>query len=277
MFPEFEFFGRTIGTYGICSILGLAACVIVLTFTAKKYKYTFDDVILMTLVVCGGLFVGAHLLYGVTNISSIVYLFSQIGNISFLDFCIRIGICFGGMVYYGGFIGGGIALLIYTCKKKKADRPHMLDFYAMTAPLFHAFGRIGCFLGGCCYGKEWSWGFYIEENHLNPSIAGVTRFPVQLFEAGFNLLIFFAILILFSKRKLVGKLIYVYMLIYPIVRFTLEFFRGDEIRGFLFGLSTSQWISIGLFIFAAIMLPMSINKENKLKKPVEEELSSQQS
>ena len=50
------------------------------------------------------------------------------------------------------------------------------------------------------------------------------------------------------------KLIYVYMLIYPVVRFILEFLRGDEIRGFLFGLSTSQWISILLFVYALIRL-----------------------
>ena len=62
------------------------------------------------------------------------------------------------------------------------------------------------------------------------------------------------------------KLIYVYMIIYPVVRFTLEFFRGDEYRGFLFGLSTSQWISIILFVFSIVMLIIKRNKPERSKE-----------
>lgn len=90
--------------------------------------------------------------------------------------------------------------------------------------------------------------------------------PVPLIEAACNLLIFLFILYLFKKDKMRDKLIYVYMIIYPVVRFTLEFFRGDEYRGFLFGLSTSQWISIILFVFSIVMLIIKRNKPERSKE-----------
>ncbi len=86
---------------------------------------------------------------------------------------------------------------------------------------------------------------------------------VQLIESGCNLLIFLLIFYLFQKRIMEKRLIFLYMLIYPVVRFTLEFFRGDEIRGFVFGLSTSQWISIFLFAAAVIGLTVAHFRKNK--------------
>ena len=122
-------------------------------------------------------------------------------------------------------------------------------------------------LGGCCYGIESHFGFTAHGNTINPGVNDVNRFPVQLVEAACNLLIFILILTLFRKALMKDKLIYVYMLIYPVVRFILEFLRGDEIRGFLFGLSTSQWISILLFVYALIRL--GIWRFRKDKDPVQ--------
>ena len=72
----------------------------------------------------------------------------------------------------------------------------------------------------------------------------MNRFPVQLFEAGFNLVLFLVLWLLLSKNRLKTHLLSVYLIAYPIGRFGFEFLRGDEYRGFLFGLSTSQFISI---------------------------------
>ena len=68
------------------------------------------------------------------------------------------------------------------------------------------------------------------------------------------------LLSLSRRLRLRGQMMYVYFLIYPVVRFSLEFLRGDEIRGIWFGLSTSQWISIALFVFALIRVLMSIGR-----------------
>ena len=136
------------------------------------------------------------------------------------------------------------------------DRFHLnqLPMYAVLVPLFHAFGRVGCFLGGCCYGIESEFGFTTHTNTNIPSINGVNRFPVQLLESGCNLIIFFILLTLFRKRIMEKRLIWIYLLIYPVVRFCDEFLRGDVYRGFLLGLSTSQWVSIILFGVAVVVL-----------------------
>ena len=82
----------------------------------------------------------------------------------------------------------------------------------------------------------------------------VHRFPIQLVEAGFNLILFSVLLTLYKKERINGKLIYIYLLSYSVARFFFEFLRGDDYRGFLFGLSTSQIISILIIIFVGIII-----------------------
>ncbi|MBQ6153901.1 MAG: prolipoprotein diacylglyceryl transferase [Ruminococcus sp.] len=254
MFPSFELFDREIGMYGICVAVGLVLCGFVGTILAKKFGYVFEDFIIVFIAAIVGLFIFAHIVYALTNIPLIILAFKHIGKLWFKNFITLIGQAVGGMVFYGGFIGGYLGIVIYTHFIKTMKREHILDVYAVLIPLFHTFGRIGCFLAGCCYGIESEFGFTVYDNHLNPSINGVNRLPIQLIEAGCNLMIFLIILFLFKKSIMNDRLIYVYMLIYPPIRFVLEFFRGDEIRGIYLGLSTSQWISICLVIFSIIML-----------------------
>ncbi|MCR5635710.1 MAG: prolipoprotein diacylglyceryl transferase [Clostridiales bacterium] len=255
MFPFFEVFGRVIGTYSVCSVVGLLLCGLVATLLGKRYKIAFEDIVLVMLVAGAGLVVGGHILYSITNIPGIINVFSNIGKYGgIIEFGQALAPYVGGMVFYGGFIGAVIALMIYTKRSKILVRSQILDIFAVCVPLFHTFGRIGCFLGGCCYGVESSWGFITHTNTISPEINGVVRFPVQLFEAGFNFIIFLVLLGLFLKKKQEGKIMYWYLIMYPVVRFTLEFFRGDEIRGFLWFFSTSQWLSIILFVFAIVKL-----------------------
>lgn len=261
MHPYLNILGRNIGTYALCSVAGLLICGFAAARLSRRYGYSPESIILLILSICAGIFIGGHALYGVTHFSEVAALIGRIGACTFKEFLSRFTTLFGGQVYYGGFIGALIAICIHTKYSKKLRRGPAFDIFAVLAPLFHAFGRVGCFMGGCCYGIEASWGF-VYHNALSPEANGVMRVPVQLIEAGFNLLIFAALLALFIKRRCGGKLIYIYMLIYPAVRFALEFLRGDAIRGALFGLSTSQWISIILFAFAAIKLIFAKNRFN---------------
>lgn len=254
MFPSFELFGREFGMYGVCVVVGLLLCGFVGTMLARKFGIIFEDFIIVFIAALVGLFIGAHIVYALTNIPLIIVSFKHIGELWFKNFITLIGQAVGGMVFYGGFIGGGLGIVIYTHFSKSVKRENVLDVYAVLIPLFHTFGRIGCFLAGCCYGIESEFGFTVHNNHVNPSINGVNRLPIQLIEAGCNLVIFFVLLYLFKKSITSDRLIYVYMLIYPPVRFVLEFFRGDEYRGIYLGLSTSQWISIALVIFSVLML-----------------------
>lgn len=250
MFPEFSVFNRTIGTYGLIAIIGLLVCGAVACKLGKKYNICIEDIILIMISIGIGLVLGGHLLYAITNFDNVITVISHIGEKPIGIIFQELAVCFGGSVFYGGFIGAVIAVFIHTKFSKSIKREQVLDIFAISIPLFHVFGRIGCALGGCCYGIESEFGYTIYNNYLLPEVNGVNRFPVQLTEAAINLIIFLILLFMYKRNRMQEKLIYCYMIMYPIARFILEFLRGDIIRGIWFGLSTSQWISIILFVFA---------------------------
>ena len=250
MYPIINIFGREIGTYSICTIIGLLISGFVAYKLGKTKGFTVEDIVFVMLSIVAGILIGGHLLYGITNYKYVVALFENISQLSFKQIINVLSVVFGGSVFYGGFLGAMVALRIYSAKGGKERRRSIFDIYAVCIPLFHCFGRIGCFLGGCCYGIESKYGFTVHNNQLVPDINDVSRVPVALIEAYGNLLIFLLLLKLFNKQKLKGRMMYLYMLLYPVLRFGTEFLRGDEIRGMWFGFSTSQWISAALFVIA---------------------------
>lgn len=251
MLPIIHFFGRDIGMYSVMGILGLLVCGFVISFYAKRKQIRFENIILALVSAMAGLLVGGHLLYGIVNFRLILQAF-QVSGLK--NFIVTIGSAFGGSVFYGGFLGGILGVYVFLKIEKTIDPGDMFDLYAIAVPLFHTFGRIGCFLAGCCYGIESEIGCTAHGNLLSPGVNDVSRFPVQLVEAGLNLGLFFILLSIDKRRQHKGQMLFIYMLIYPVYRFILEFFRGDIHRGLWFGLSTSQWISIVLFLVGAIGL-----------------------
>lgn len=254
--PYINICGRIIGGYAICAMIGIFIAVFVSTKLLKPYV---EDIILCVLVLAGGVIIGGHLLYAITNAEKIVHLTGKLTKsisaheaISFSDIISSLGEIFGGMVYYGGFIGAASAFFIYIKRKRAPFVEPISDVFALCVPLFHTFGRIGCFLGGCCYGIESNIGFTAHDSAV-PELNGVKRFPVALLESLFNIILFFILLYLFKKKYASGRIIFLYMMIYPVGRFFIEFLRGDEVRGFLFGLSTSQIISIALLLLGIFM------------------------
>ena len=247
MFPYFEIFGKTIGMYAVCAVIGFFVAIWLCVRLAKKIDMSFEDIILTFLILLAGLMAGGHLLYAITNIDEAI---SYIKANGFDWDCVKL--LFGGNVFYGGFIGSIITLKLYGKSKKTLIKEGFIDIYSVCVPLFHAFGRIGCFLGGCCYGVESDFGFIATNNNLVPGLCGVRRFPISLVECAFNLILFGVLLYLYKKQKFSGKMVYLYMLTYPVGRFVFEFFRGDVYRGIYLGLSTSQWISIILFVIGFV-------------------------
>ena len=256
MLPYIQIFGKTIGMYSLMAIIGIAAAVVFFVLNRKRTGFDVFDLALFGLVIFAGLLIGGHFLYGITQYKLVFQAFKYIDRLSFGDFWTIIFTAFGGNVFYGGLIGSFAALAIYL-KARKLDRERSLsivDVYSCAVPLFHAFGRIGCFLGGCCFGIESAFGFTAHGNEYSPDVNDVNRFPVQLLEASLNLLLFAFLTILLVKGFARGNLMWIYGLIYPVIRFFDEFLRGDNIRGFVLGLSTSQWISILVFAISFIML-----------------------
>ncbi|MCF0142568.1 MAG: prolipoprotein diacylglyceryl transferase, partial [Parasporobacterium sp.] len=260
MFPVVEVFGKESGLYGIMAALGLLVCGFSGWFISRKrLNLDITDYIVYLVVIVLGIAIGGKLMYFITHTGELFEMISD-GRLAMMDFSGFFNYFFGGNVFYGGFIGACLALIIYSRFTQKRvtvntlETGEALDLFACFTPLFHVFGRIGCFFGGCCYGIESTFGFTVHGNTLNPLINDVNRFPVQLLEAACNLVIFALILGLYLKKKMQNRCIYIYMIIYGFVRFGTEFFRGDEIRGFLWILSTSQWVSLGLIIFAIVKL-----------------------
>jgi len=157
----------------------------------------------------------------------------------------------GGLVFYGGLIGALLAVLLY-CRKHKFAIWKLFDICAPYAALGHALGRIGCFLNGCCYGKvNATWGVVFPA--LNDSMP---HLPTQLYESLADFLIFTGLVIFRKFKRFEGQLLWLYIMVYALVRFGLEFLRGDEIRGTI-GISwlhTSQLIALILFVVSAGML-----------------------
>lgn len=265
MLSYINLFGYPISSYGLMVACGMLACIAYAYLQVKRHKeVNYVYLIFAALWIALGVFVGSHILYGITNIERIIKVFCNL-DIYFADFSVGISIIgslIGGMVFYGGLIGGAIAAVIYL-KSTKKDVGAYCDFLVPCIPLFHIFGRIGCFLGGCCYGIEFPIGFTYTDSIVEAA-NGVCRLPLPLIEAFFNLLIFILLLVCYNKNKIKkGNLVLVYCFTYPVVRFIDEFFRGDEIRGFWGPFSTSQWIS--LVIFGVALIYVVVGKINGKK------------
>ena len=221
----------------------------------------FYDFIIISAVAGGLGFAGAKLLY-LLDFYTPKYFFKALGNM--LLHPKSSGLIEGGFVFYGGLLGG-IAGYFLGIKIAGTNARTFLNTFAFAISYVHAFGRIGCFCAGCCYGIEYTGPL---------SVAG--HFPVQLVEAG--LLFVFAFVVLGSilrHAELVSAsvpLFLYYILYYSTLRFFLEFLRGDEARGSVnFGVSvsltTSQLISLILFVADIVLIVLiKCRKNDKVKK-----------
>lgn len=161
----------------------------------------------------------------------------------------------GGLVFYGGFIGGVLAFVVFA-RWRQIRFMDLADFTITALPLGHAFGRIGCFLNGCCGGSA--------VTHPTFLTGGLAHYPVQLYEALFNLAVYGILTGLYLRRKNRGdgSILALYLMIYPVGRFLLEFIRGDE-RMRAGSLDMAQWISLALLALG-IILGLTLRKRSRL-------------
>jgi phosphatidylglycerol---prolipoprotein diacylglyceryl transferase len=214
----------TIYSYGLMfSIAGL----VVLFFAVKEAKHKnikpsiIYDVFFWSMI--SGI-AGARLCYILLDLKYFLYNPKEI-----------IMLNHGGLVFYGGVF---FALIVVgsVVKRKQTNFREILNVFIPYIPLGHAIGRIGCLLNGCCYGKVTNLFFAVN-------IAGEDRHPTQIYEVLLNLFIFVVLIFMRKKEKYQQKLVYIYILLYGIGRFIIEYFRGDPVTVF-YSLRISQWISI---------------------------------
>lgn len=245
----------TIHWYGVMMALGFLAGLANWTWLAKhagRSRAFASDLLFWIMI--GGL-AGARILYVVTN--PVDYVVDPIAIFKIWE---------GGLVYYGGFLGGITAVYLLS---RRLDEPfwRLADFTVTSLPVAHALGRIGCLFNGCCYGKPTTHAPSIQfpadslpwyNQHVEGLIprdapASLPVHPVQIYEALANLLIFAFLILLFRRPHRDGSISAAYLLSYPVARFALELLRGDD-RLEVGSFSISQFVSLILFIAGLILL-----------------------
>lgn len=229
-------------SYGLMIAIGVLAAFWVMQRRAPKYGLDKDKG--FNLGVCCALcgILGAKLLYIIVELPAFIAnpaLWKNVGE---------------GFVVYGGIIGGIAGGLIY-CRIKKLRFVKYFDLFMPSIALAQGFGRLGCFMAGCCYGKETTGWFHIifPGAEACQAPAGVPLIPTQLISSGANFLHFFILLWFAKKVKKDGQVGGMYLILYSIGRFLIEGLRNDP-RGALGIFSTSQFISLftlalGILIF----------------------------
>jgi phosphatidylglycerol---prolipoprotein diacylglyceryl transferase len=172
----------------------------------------------------------------------------------------------GGLAYYGGFIAASLAAY-WSLRRDRFPFWKAADMAGVTVALGLGFGRMGCFLGGCCFGKAcdlpWAVSFPAGSDAsraawkaglaVSPYLASAKLHPTQIYEAVSCLAISaVCVFVVYPKRKYDGQVFASFMALYAIVRAGLEVFRNDD-RGGMLGLSTSQWIGVALLVTALVI------------------------
>jgi len=226
-------------SYGLMLAIGVISAFMVAEKRSPKKGLDPEQIFSLGIWCAIGGFLGAKVLYLITEYKE---LFA--GRMTFRDVMY-------GFVVYGGIIGGIFAGYLY-CKIKKMNFLKYFDLVMPSIALAQGFGRIGCFLAGCCYGRETDAWYGMEFNHsVYYNMIGVKVIPTQLIMSVANFVHFFLLVFIANKIYKTGKdgvIAGCYLLFYSIGRFFIEFLRNDP-RGGVGVLSTSQFIS--LFIFAA--------------------------
>jgi len=264
---SFTLLGREIPFYGVFFWLGIIVAAVAAIFVCKRKGLSLFDLTCSAVYALIAAIIGAKLLYIMVSWKSIIEFADEYG-LSFAELLPLI--IKGGFVFYGGLVGGILGLIIYA-KQFKTELSLLLNIYSAVVPLGHAFGRVGCFFGGCCYGTPYNGPFsHIYEVPTGAAPVGVPLFPIQLVEAFLLLLLFAVQLVLLLKVSARNALVYNYAFSYSVIRFVLEFFRGDAERGALLFLSTSQWISIAICIASLLMMYKQYHKNGKQERGLDE-------
>ena len=252
MWSHINVFGRAFSSFGLMALLAFLTGGLLVYMLAKKKGQTSPEDALMTglIAICGGI-VGAYALRPVMRVFEILFNWQQYGA---YPLSVLFQHSFGSIVFYGGLIGGLIASFLY-CRLFKMDVLPLLDLFAPALALAHGIGRIGCLFAGCCYGIAVEAGHVFAIRYPQSSLGAppeVSLLATPLIEAILLACLGLLLVIVYLKSQKVGLSARLYLLLYPLMRFVLEFFRGDVGRGEYGPFSTSQLISIVLFFFGIV-------------------------
>ena len=242
--------------YGIFAALGMLAWFQLQAWRAPKYGFKTEDVSDFTFVTIVSGLIGARLAYVLR------FWNSEFSGRSFLEV---FKVYEGGLVFYGGFIGAVLCCILY-CRHRKWSLANVADLTAPALPLGHALGRIGCLLNGCCFGVPYSGPLATTYPPSNVTMNYVQRklgvlppdanycastFPIEGIASIFNVFLCLFLLWLERRKKFKGLLFPIYMGLYAMGRFCIEFGRGDSIVK-IWGMTPGQRTCACIFPIACI-------------------------
>lgn len=232
----------TIYGYGLMIAVGIMAAYVTAEYRAKKLRLAGEHIFYLVIWCVLGGFLCSKLLFWITEwrefLENPMFFFRTLGD---------------GFVVFGGIIGGIFSGYLY-CRKKGLDFWEYFDLVMPSVALAQGFGRIGCLLAGCCYGRETTGPLSITFQDSGFAPNGVPLIPTQIYSSILDFFLFFLLLFIARHRKAKGEVAACYLIFYSAGRFILEFFRGDLARGSVGVLSTSQFIGIFTGLAGAALL-----------------------
>ncbi len=257
MYPRLTTWPFTIPTYGV---LVATAFLVGLWITSRQAKRAGLDAARVTDLAVWSLIagmVGARLMLLAVDWRD--YLANPREMISLLR---------SGGVFYGGLILG-LPTALWLRRRYHLPLLPTVDVLAPGLAIGQAIGRLGCLAAGCCFGRHTtvSWAVIFRDVYAQRNVGtplDTPLHPTQIYESLATLVLFLALVWLAPRKRFQGQVAWLYLCGYAVLRFVIEYFRGD-LRGSVFGglLSTSQLISIVVFIVAMAILPYLIRTQRR--------------
>jgi phosphatidylglycerol:prolipoprotein diacylglycerol transferase len=244
----------TIHWYGVMMALAFIAGLWTAMRRARREKISGEIIADVTLWLMIGAVLGARFVY-VTTYWREEFADQPLSEIFMIQH--------GGLVYYGGLIGAAIAGIIYI-RWKKLPLWKIADIVAPSIALGSVFGRTGCLLNGCCYGRptDLPWGIRFPADHPT---GGVPVHPTEIYDGLLNLGLYFFLAWLFRRKKFDGQIFATYLLCYAVTRAFVEYFRGDYTNlHYHLGLTPAQWIGVPIFV-AGLVLAVILSRRAPVK------------
>lgn len=240
MHPVLIHIGRfSVYSWGFMLAVAVVVGILGVSRIARQQGYDTEMILDLILVAVVGGLLGARLFHVV------VYEWAYFVDNPLIFFSLSEG-GFRGLIWYGGFVGGVIPCIIYI-RKKQLSFWNLADMFIPYLAFGYALVRVGCFLNGCCYGDVTGCPFGV----VFPGVDEYTRHPTQLYSSMANLIFFAGLLWFYPRRKFSGQVFLLYLLVYPVYRFSVEFFRYSS---FYWGPFTlGQICSLFLFVAAAVL------------------------
>jgi phosphatidylglycerol:prolipoprotein diacylglycerol transferase len=259
-------------SYGFMILIGFLLCLWLVQRRGRRMGMDPTAIFDATIVGLFGGIIGARIFYVLDNWSQFS---GDLWQIVRLDR--------GGLAFFGGLVGGLLGMLLMV-RKRRLPLRESLGVVASLMPLGHAFGRVGCFLNGCCYGTvTHGWTgvvfprFVDKDGFVTGSPAYIGQFnqglltiadthslpvhPTQLYEVGYNLIFFALLSWMLPRRRRAGDTAWAYLILYGTARFVNEFFRADNPRyPAMGGLTIFQALCIAAVVFGIVMLARSLSR-----------------